>query len=357
MKKIERNSFGFTLIELIVVIAIMGVILILALPQVANIQRANKDSKYETYQKSLETAAKLYVDSNTKDLFGYDSGCIQIKYSDLKKANLIKDFGDSEVVCGDDSETFVEVRKVNENYRYASSLVCRDKNNHDKILYSNKESIEGDSCIDTRDLEAPKITFNPPNSDWKHPTQLSVKIIVSDVSGLNKNISIKYYWVNKSTGEKVGQTYTHNYKNKSGVQKVSYTIPNNQVPTGTGQYFIRVQPDTSSSTGVMDMMGNVKNTAQDSGVYKIDNTPPTCVTTGGGDEWSEFNVTLVGHCSDNESGCVDDVKKTFTDVYKDSMESPGSVKDKVGNTTVCPKQRVRQDKTPKTPTIINPTDE
>lgn len=357
MKKIERNSFGFTLTELIVVIAIMGVILILALPQVANIQRANKDSKYETYQKSLETAAKLYVDSNTKDLFGYDSGCIQIKYSDLKKANLIKDFGDSEVVCGDDSETFVEVRKVNENYRYASSLVCRDKNNHDKILYSNKESIEGDSCIDTRDLEAPKITFNPPNSDWKHPTQLSVKIIVSDVSGLNKNISIKYYWVNKSTGEKVGQTYTHNYKNKSGVQKVSYTIPNNQVPTGTGQYFIRVQPDTSSSTGVMDMMGNVKNTAQDSGVYKIDNTPPTCVTTGGGDEWSEFNVTLVGHCSDNESGCVDDVKKTFTDVYKDSMESPGSVKDKVGNTTVCPKQRVRQDKTPKTPTIINPTDE
>ena len=157
MKKIERNSFGFTLTELIVVIAIMGVILILALPQVANIKRANKDSKYETYQKSLETAAKLYVDSNTKDLFGYDSGCIQIKYSDLKKANLIKDFGDSEVVCGDDSETFVEVRKVNENYRYASSLVCRDKNNHDKILYSNKESIEGDSCIDTRDLEAPKL--------------------------------------------------------------------------------------------------------------------------------------------------------------------------------------------------------
>ena len=46
MKKIERNRFGFTLTELIVVIAIMGVILILALPQVANIQRANKVVKY-----------------------------------------------------------------------------------------------------------------------------------------------------------------------------------------------------------------------------------------------------------------------------------------------------------------------
>lgn len=357
MKKKNNNKLGFTLVELIVVIAIMGVILILALPQVTQIQKSNKNSKYEAYQKALESAAKLYVDSKTKDLFGYDSGCIQIKYSDLKNANLIKDFGDSQVVCDDDSETFVEVRKVNDSYRYASSLVCRNKDNRDKILYSNRESIEGESCVDTRDLEVPKITFNPPSSDWKHPTQLSVKIVVSDVSGLNKNIAIKYYWINKDTGEKVGKTYAHNYKNKAGAEKVSYTIPNSQVPTATGQYIIRVEPDSSSSTGVMDMMGNVKNTAQDSGIYKIDNTPPTCVTTGGGDTWSEFNITLVGHCSDNESGCVSDVKKTFTDIYRDSMESPGSVKDKVGNTTVCPKQRVRQDKTPKKPTIYNPTNE
>lgn len=51
MVKSKFNSRGFTLVELIVVIAIMGVILILALPQVSKIQSANKTKKYGLYYK------------------------------------------------------------------------------------------------------------------------------------------------------------------------------------------------------------------------------------------------------------------------------------------------------------------
>ena len=90
MKNRVVNKHGFTLVELIVVIAIMGVILILALPQVSRIQSANKNKKYETYKESLESAAKIYIDNHTKDLFGNNpTGCITIKYSDLKRDNLI----------------------------------------------------------------------------------------------------------------------------------------------------------------------------------------------------------------------------------------------------------------------------
>ena len=112
MKNRVVNKHGFTLVELIVVIAIMGVILILALPQVSRIQSANKNKKYETYKESLESAAKIYIDNHTKDLFGNNpTGCITIKYSDLKRDNLIKDFAEEGVVCSNDDETFVDVTK------------------------------------------------------------------------------------------------------------------------------------------------------------------------------------------------------------------------------------------------------
>ncbi len=77
--KTKPNPYGFTLIELIVVIAIIGIILILALPQVSKLQEANKNRKYEVYQQAVESGAKLYVDSHARDLFGNNnSGCVTV---------------------------------------------------------------------------------------------------------------------------------------------------------------------------------------------------------------------------------------------------------------------------------------
>ena len=53
----KYTKYGFTLVELIVVIAIMGIILILALPMVSRIQSANKNKKYEAYKETIEAAA------------------------------------------------------------------------------------------------------------------------------------------------------------------------------------------------------------------------------------------------------------------------------------------------------------
>ena len=271
------NNKGFTLIELIVVIAIMVIILILALPQVSKIQEANKDRKYEAYKESIRAGSKLHIDSYAKDLFGNNnSGCIRIKYSELKQNNLIKDFGNKDIFCGKDAETFVEVRKVLSEYKYKVNIVCRNIESN-KVEWKDEEITGGvDSCSINPDRDGPEIKIKPSstNNKWYNSKDLNIKIQVSDVSGLNTNTSIIYNWYNKTTGTQYKDN-SQNYKNKKGVEKVSFTIPNSKMPSDSGgKYKLTVKPDTSKGYGVQDVLGNVRVTGEEAEEYWIDNEGP-----------------------------------------------------------------------------------
>ena len=72
-KKIKR---GFTLVEVIVVIAIIGIIFVISLPLIGDLKDSNKDKAYEAYRASFVAASKLYVDMNSEEMFGnYNEGC------------------------------------------------------------------------------------------------------------------------------------------------------------------------------------------------------------------------------------------------------------------------------------------
>ena len=288
------NNKGFTLIELIVVIAIIGIILILALPQVNNIQDANKNRKYEVYMESIRAASKLYIDSHARDLFGNNkSGCITVKYSDLKQSNLIKDFGDANISCGNDSETdsetYVEVRKVLSEYKYKVNIVCRNKESN-KVVWKTQEIPEGsEACNIEPDTTGPEIKAEPENTNnkWYNSRDLNIKIQVSDVSGLKENISIIYNWYNKTTGTQYSDN-SKNYKNKRGIEKVSFIIPGNKRPQGAGgKYKLTITPDTKKGHEVQDALGNVRVLPEVEEEYWIDNEAP------------KFNNTTVSSADTN----------------------------------------------------------
>ena len=227
------------------------------------------------YKEAIVRGAKLYIDSNAKDLFGNNnSGCITLKYSDLKNRSLVKDFASSTITCSDDEETYVEVRKVNTAYKYEASLVCKESG---EIVYEDR--IDGAfACENKPDTEAPIVTITPEKYNWTQSKNIKVKIKVEDPSGLNRNTGIKYYWTD-SSGKKVGKTYQYSYKNKKGTSKVSYQIPEKNVPTASGQYNLVVEPWSSSTTnGIQDALGNVSLLSKEAGLYQIDNVKPTCGT-------------------------------------------------------------------------------
>lgn len=56
-------------------------------------QSATKDKKYDAYYSFVESGAKLYMDSQAKDLFRSNSfGYVTVDYTSLKGQNLVQDF-------------------------------------------------------------------------------------------------------------------------------------------------------------------------------------------------------------------------------------------------------------------------
>ena len=306
MKKINLEKKGFTLAEVIITIAIIGIIFIIALPKIGSLQTSNKNTKYEAYRKSLLAAVKLYVEDEEKNLFGNNnSGCLIVKYEDLKEKGLAKDFSDPNTSVVED-KTYFEVRKANEFYHYSMSMLLVRSDDESDILYKYYDDLlEGNSCKMKEDVTSPKISIDPNGSGWKNKKDIEITISVDDESGLNDNINIKYYWVKNGTNTVVGDTYKYNFHNKKGKRLVKYKIPTKNIPDDSNQYQLIVSPNSDSFDGVMDIFGNALFIDFKSNVFKIDNTAPVCKNAEGSKtNWTNKDLTIKQYCSDGHSGCT-----------------------------------------------------
>ncbi len=123
-----KNNKGFTLVELLATIAIMGMIMMLVTPSIVNLQNNNKKKKFEYYGKTLVEAAKLYVQKEGDDItsLGVSDwvGCVDITYQDLLTNDLIKSFEDTDYICNGK----VRFTRRSNGDSYAYNLVCNSKN-------------------------------------------------------------------------------------------------------------------------------------------------------------------------------------------------------------------------------------
>ena len=301
------NRRGFTLIELLATIVIMAIILLMVLPAITALQENNKDRPYEYYGNGIEEAAKTYVTKEGEDItdLGVEKweGCVDITYDDLISAGLIKPFDDENYNCSINTKVrYTKDAEGKESYEY--NMTCEDKDGN--VVYEHKgiENDEECSVIDQSD-------FTPPEC--------------------KEAIGESTEW----TKEK--RTITMTCSDENGCESVTKTF------------------DKSTKVGyitVEDGKGNKRNCPVN--VY-IDKTPPKCSSSGGSDSWTTGTRTLTGTCSDDESGCAGNVTKLYNSEGNFTNQSPGTVSDNVGNTTVCPaNQNVRIDRTKPVYTSVYP---
>ncbi len=119
-----KNRNGFTLIELLVAITISGIIMIMTLPAIHNLQRENQEKKFDDYERAVLEAAKAYEDQYEEDLFGRsDTGCASINYVDLVNKKLLTTTKIAGYECNNDKNGII-IRKVKGTSYYEVYLTC-----------------------------------------------------------------------------------------------------------------------------------------------------------------------------------------------------------------------------------------
>ena len=131
----KRFKKGFTLVELLAVIVILGIILAIAIPNILNVINNSKEQAYESQKRFIIDAAKKYVMANQNLVF--ENNVATITLIDLKNEGLlpstIKNPRDGEF----DDDTVVIVTSSNGETAY--DIATPDELLHKFITNSNPE--------------------------------------------------------------------------------------------------------------------------------------------------------------------------------------------------------------------------
>lgn len=128
---------GFTLVELIAVIVIMGMLLLIVFPATSRLMRSNEEKEYDTYYDLAKEGIELYARSKRDDIGGITgTGCINsspyvLKLSDLIEQEYVKKFDqEKDVICktpDEFSSAQLNSLGINTSKSYESIRIENDK--------------------------------------------------------------------------------------------------------------------------------------------------------------------------------------------------------------------------------------
>lgn len=80
------NNKGFTLVEMLAVVVILGILATIMVPTVTTVIKKNKSDNYENLKKSVISAVKMYISDNRYDITLDNQVCGgDVKYREIQK--------------------------------------------------------------------------------------------------------------------------------------------------------------------------------------------------------------------------------------------------------------------------------
>ena len=213
---------GFTLVELLVSIVILGIITGLSIPLLRTVSNSRNEKQYKTYMNSLIASAKLYNDTYSEDLFGKnDNGCARVTFQTLKEAKLLKDISINNITCNSEY-TKVRIIKYQGKYYYSAVLGCGGKKDgensqldNNQLSYKSKETDLLCSDKDDDGVEDPDYSENQTSSllsvsirgnvgSTFNSKRKTAKVHINSPFGINQEVSLYYAWSLSSNYSSIG---------------------------------------------------------------------------------------------------------------------------------------------------------
>lgn len=320
-----KKKKGFTLVELLATITIMGLITVMVTPSIVKLQDNNKTKQFQMYAKSLVEAAKVYVQKEGEDItpLGVDAwqGCIEISYQELATSDLVKSYDDTDYDC---SGSKIRYTKTKSSGKYTYHLVCNSKvskkKNYDLNTIPNAAcSVESLSCTPgenavtkiTSKANSESLDYNSANATQKKEVWTYSK---SATTQLKANTEYRY----------IGQNPNNYIKFNNEIWRIIGVF---ETDDGTGKYEKRLKiirneafpkelswDNKNASTGAVDYYG--KNNWADARLNYLLNPNHDSETYGGSLYWNRKS----GNCyagRDNATTTCDFSSIGLTNVSKD----------------------------------------
>ena len=375
MMKNIKNRSGFTMIELLATITILGILMAVAIGAVSWILDLNEKRYYSTLEKNVALAAESYYADHRASLpkaVGQSRKLLLKTLVEQKYLPDVLDYGKGD--CTASLESYVVVTKYSKkDYLYNVYFDCpayktkqedaiKDLSITINFDYDDKKVKESKANIKINSTEDNKIAsyeyiiykdgqnvYNSENVSAGYVDNINRQVKLKDYVPGNIRIVVTAYdmYGNKKTKEKEVAIYNNGLPEcgtespvynkwtnaKDAKRKVTIKCVNGDITCLRRNYSETFTSDMK--TGYITITGtNNQEKKCPVGVY-IDKTPPVCGSDDGSKVWTNKNREVTVQCSDATSGCTKEDKgysKTFS---KTTEKGKIEIKDNAGNTTEC----------------------
>ena len=273
-----KKKGGFTLVELLVVIMIIGILLGICIPAVVNLQKSQNAKKFDYFTTVVKEATDLYVEQYGKS-FDETENCFDIVYDSLVEENLIQE---SDITClsSEGQQGIIQATRIpgTNNFTYEYFLTCKDQSTgeifHESgIAPTGCKGVNGNFVVN---IDSAVKVVDGVTSDYTFDTWTRGKVIVT-VSSVNPY----FYDIDHYEYSLDGSSYVR----MTGNQATFESSMNKKV------YFRAVDTNDNISSDTI-------------AVIKIDNDKPTATLTlngtKGNNDWYVSDVT--GTCTNQSDG-------------------------------------------------------